>query len=47
LRSIPKRICSLAVPNPFSPVLENQMIPSVNRIVSEVNNMMKQLGRKR
>jgi len=46
LRSIPKRICSLAVPNPFSPVLENQMIPSVDRIVSEVRNMMKQSGRK-
>src|SRR6266852_4182290 len=41
LRAIPKRICSLAVPNPFSPVLENQMIPSVDRIVSEVHDMMK------
>ena len=37
----PKRICSLPVPNPFSPVLENQMIPSVDRIVSEVRDMMK------
>ena len=46
LRSIPRRICSLPVPNPFSPVLENQMIPSVDRIVSEVHNMMKQSGRK-
>ena len=36
----PKRICSLGVPNPFSPVLENQMIPSVDRIVSEVHQMM-------
>jgi pyruvate/2-oxoglutarate/acetoin dehydrogenase E1 component len=38
----PKRICSLPVPNPFSPVLENQMIPSVDRIVSEVHLMMNQ-----
>jgi len=42
----PKRICSLAVPNPFSPVLENQMIPSVDRIVGEVHDTMKQLRRK-
>jgi acetoin:2,6-dichlorophenolindophenol oxidoreductase subunit beta len=40
LRVPPKRICSLGVPNPFSPVLENQMIPSVDRIVSEVHQMM-------
>jgi pyruvate/2-oxoglutarate/acetoin dehydrogenase E1 component len=32
----PLRICSLAAPNPFSPVLENQMIPSVERVVSEI-----------
>lgn len=37
----PKRICSLPVPNPFSPVLENQMIPSVDRIVREVHELMK------
>jgi pyruvate dehydrogenase E1 component beta subunit len=41
LRAIPKRICSMSVPNPFSPVLENQMIPSVDRIVSEVHDVMK------
>jgi pyruvate/2-oxoglutarate/acetoin dehydrogenase E1 component len=41
LRAIPRRICSLAVPNPFSPVLENQMIPSVERIVGEVHDVMK------
>jgi pyruvate/2-oxoglutarate/acetoin dehydrogenase E1 component len=41
LRAIPERICSLSVPNPFSPVLENQMIPSVERIVSEVHEVMK------
>ncbi len=40
LQEKPKRICSLPVPNPFSPVLENQMIPSVERIVSEVEAMM-------
>jgi acetoin:2,6-dichlorophenolindophenol oxidoreductase subunit beta len=32
----PLRICSLPAPNPFSPVLEDQMIPSVDRIVSEI-----------
>jgi pyruvate/2-oxoglutarate/acetoin dehydrogenase E1 component len=32
----PLRICSLPAPNPFSPVLENQMIPSVERVVSEI-----------
>jgi pyruvate/2-oxoglutarate/acetoin dehydrogenase E1 component len=46
LQVTPKRICSLPVPNPFSPVLENQMIPSVDRIVSEIHNMMKPLRRK-
>ena len=40
LQVAPKRICSLPVPNPFSPVLENQMIPSVDRIVGEINQMM-------
>ena len=46
LHVTPKRICSLPVPNPFSPVLENQMIPTVDRILSEVNDMMKQSRRK-
>ena len=46
LRVTPRRICSLPVPNPFSPVLENQMIPTVDRIVSGVNDMMKQSRRK-
>jgi pyruvate/2-oxoglutarate/acetoin dehydrogenase E1 component len=46
LQISPKRICSLPVPNPFSPVLENLMIPSVDRIVSEVHDMMKQARRK-
>lgn len=40
MHTAPKRICSLPVPNPFSPVLEQQMIPSVDRIVREVNSMM-------
>jgi pyruvate dehydrogenase E1 component beta subunit len=46
LQVTPKRICSLAVPNPFSPVLENQMIPSVERIVSEVKVVMSTSRRK-
>jgi pyruvate/2-oxoglutarate/acetoin dehydrogenase E1 component len=41
LKEPPKRICSLPVPNPFSPVLENLMIPSVDRIVADINTMMK------
>ena len=45
LKGTPKRICSLAVPNPFSPVLENQMIPTVDRIVNEVNKTMKESRR--
>jgi pyruvate dehydrogenase E1 component beta subunit len=40
LKVVPKRICSLPVPNPFSPVLENQMIPSVDRIVSEIHKLV-------
>ena len=36
----PLRICSLAAPNPFSPVLENQMIPSVERVVSEIRRSL-------
>ena len=36
----PKRICSLPVPNPFSPVLESAMIPGVSRIVSEIREFM-------
>jgi acetoin:2,6-dichlorophenolindophenol oxidoreductase subunit beta len=47
LRVTPKRICSLAVPNPFSPVLENQMIPTVDRIVREVRDMMKHSRKER
>jgi pyruvate/2-oxoglutarate/acetoin dehydrogenase E1 component len=46
LHVTPKRICSLPVPNPFSPVLENLMIPTVDRIVSEIHDMMKQPRRK-
>jgi pyruvate/2-oxoglutarate/acetoin dehydrogenase E1 component len=36
----PLRICSLPAPNPFSPVLEDQMIPSVDRIVSEIRGRL-------
>jgi pyruvate/2-oxoglutarate/acetoin dehydrogenase E1 component len=46
LQVAPKRICSLSVPNPFSPVLENQMIPSVDRIVSEVRDTISSSRRK-
>lgn len=37
----PRRICSLPVPNPFSPVLENVMIPSVDRMVGEIRSVVK------
>jgi pyruvate/2-oxoglutarate/acetoin dehydrogenase E1 component len=40
LKAPPRRICSLPVPNPFSPPLENAMIPSVDRIVREIRQMM-------
>ncbi|MGA9353532.1 MAG: transketolase C-terminal domain-containing protein [Terriglobales bacterium] len=46
LQVTPKRICSLGVPNPFNPILENQMIPTVDRIIKEVHDMMKQQRRK-
>ena len=36
----PLRICSLAAPNPFSPVLENQMIPGVDRVVSAIRTCL-------
>lgn len=36
----PVRICSAPVPNPFSPSLEKEMIPSVDRIVSEIRNIL-------
>jgi len=37
----PVRICSLPVPNPFSPPLEDQMIPSAERVVSEIRKLLK------
>jgi pyruvate/2-oxoglutarate/acetoin dehydrogenase E1 component len=46
MQVVPKRICSKPVPNPFSPVLENLMIPSVERIVSEVHEVLKNVRRK-
>ena len=39
----PLRICSLPVPNPFSPNLEREMIPGVDRVVSEVRELDEQL----
>jgi pyruvate/2-oxoglutarate/acetoin dehydrogenase E1 component len=41
LRVAPLRICSPPVPNPFSPVLENQMIPSAERVAGEVRQLLK------
>jgi pyruvate/2-oxoglutarate/acetoin dehydrogenase E1 component len=46
MQVVPKRICSMPVPNPFSPVLENLMIPTVERIVSEVHEVLKNVRRK-
>lgn len=37
----PRRICSAHVPNPFSPVLENEMIPSTAKVVREVREMLR------
>jgi pyruvate/2-oxoglutarate/acetoin dehydrogenase E1 component len=45
LAAAPRRICSLHTPNPFSPVLENAMIPSVDRIASEIRQMFAKQGR--
>jgi acetoin:2,6-dichlorophenolindophenol oxidoreductase subunit beta len=36
----PLRICSLPVPHPFSPPLENEMIPTVDRIASEIRGFV-------
>ena len=36
----PLRICSLHVPNPFSPVLENQMIPTPERVAAEIQKWL-------
>jgi pyruvate/2-oxoglutarate/acetoin dehydrogenase E1 component len=36
----PFRICSLPVPHPFSPRLESEMIPDVERVVAEVRERM-------
>jgi pyruvate/2-oxoglutarate/acetoin dehydrogenase E1 component len=40
LQAAPVRICSVSVPNPFSPVLENQMLPSPERVASEVRRLL-------
>jgi len=36
----PFRICSLPVPNPFSPQLEREMIPSAERVISEIRERL-------
>jgi pyruvate/2-oxoglutarate/acetoin dehydrogenase E1 component len=41
----PAKVCSLAVPNPFSPPLENAMLPSPDKIAFNIRKMMtKQRG---
>jgi pyruvate/2-oxoglutarate/acetoin dehydrogenase E1 component len=40
LQAAPVRICSVSVPNPFSPVLEDQMIPSPERVAGEVRRLL-------
>jgi pyruvate/2-oxoglutarate/acetoin dehydrogenase E1 component len=40
LQAAPVRICSVSVPNPFSPVLENQMLPSPERVADEVRRLL-------
>lgn len=46
LKLPPKRVCSISVPNPFSPVLENQMLPSVDRIVREAQQQVIAIARR-
>lgn len=36
----PFRICSLPVPNPFSPVLEKEMLPSAERVVGQIRDRL-------
>lgn len=42
LSAPPKRVCSAAVPNPFSPVLEGAMIPSVAGIANAIRSLAAQ-----
>ena len=37
-----KRVCTLNTPIPFAPVMENYTVPGVDRIVSEIRNLMKE-----
>jgi pyruvate/2-oxoglutarate/acetoin dehydrogenase E1 component len=37
----PRRICSLPAPNPFSPSLENQMLPTPTRAAEEIRQMLR------
>ena len=46
LKLPPKRVCSISIPNPFSPVLENQMLPSVDRIVREAQRQAAAFARR-
>jgi pyruvate/2-oxoglutarate/acetoin dehydrogenase E1 component len=40
LKAPPRRDCALPVPNPFSPLLEGAMLPSVDRIVQSAQQVM-------
>lgn len=40
LASAPRRVCSAPVPNPFSPVLENAMLPSSEKIAEQVRSVV-------
>src|SRR5581483_2110396 len=37
----PRRICSLHAPNPFSPALEDQMLPTPARVADEIRKMLR------
>ncbi len=37
-----KRICTYNVPIPFAPIMENYVVPSIERIVSEIEKLMEE-----
>jgi pyruvate/2-oxoglutarate/acetoin dehydrogenase E1 component len=37
----PRRICALPAPNPFSPVLEDQMLPTPDKVAQEIRQMVR------
>jgi 2-oxoisovalerate dehydrogenase E1 component len=40
LRCAPRRVCAAPVPNPFSPVLENAMLPSPEKVAEQIRSIM-------